>query len=222
IIQVGHYTEKKASELTRTIVGVVETCHSLGFMHRDLKPDNFLLVDKKEDSLDHFSILLILDYLSSSSHLRIVNSELCFEVGRGAMGGIGESFNDVVGSPYYVAPEVLRKRYDPEADVWSAGVIVYILLSVPPFWAVEYIEEYLNASHSEACDMVEPTEKDWKVAQLEHVFIWAAKYVMFSSMKNVGKLDVELAVKEQSLLSGILEGFLEQKEVSKGNRAMSI
>ncbi|GKA24763.1 calcium-dependent protein kinase 1, partial [Tanacetum coccineum] len=211
IIQVGHYTEKKASELTRTIVGVVETCHSLGFMHRDLKPDNFLLVDKKEDSLDHFSILLILDYLSSSSQLRIVNSELC------------ESFNDVVGSPYYVAPEVLRKRYDPEADVWSAGVIVYILLSgVPPFWAVEYIEEYLNASHSEACDMVEPTEKDWKVAQLEHVFIWAAKYVMFSSMKNVGKLDVELAVKEQSLLSGILEGFLEQKEVSKGNRAMSI
>nr|GEW39020.1 calcium-dependent protein kinase 1-like [Tanacetum cinerariifolium] len=69
IIQVGHYTEKKASELTRTIVGVVETCHSLGFMQRDLKPENFLLVDKKEDSLDHFSKLLILDSLSSSSQV---------------------------------------------------------------------------------------------------------------------------------------------------------
>ncbi|XP_034704387.1 calcium-dependent protein kinase 1-like [Vitis riparia] len=113
IIQHGHYTERKAAELTRTIVGVVEACHSLGVMHRDLKPENFLLVNEEEDSL-----LKTIDF------------------GLSVFFKPGEKFTDVVGSPYYVAPEVLRKRYGPEADVWSAGVILYILLSgVPPFWS---------------------------------------------------------------------------------------
>lgn len=50
IVKRGHYSEKKAAELTRTIVGVIETCHSLGVMHRDLKPENFLFVNQEEDS----------------------------------------------------------------------------------------------------------------------------------------------------------------------------
>lgn len=49
IIERGHYSERKAAELTKIIVGVVEACHSLGVMHRDLKPENFLLVNKDND-----------------------------------------------------------------------------------------------------------------------------------------------------------------------------
>ncbi|KAL8036451.1 hypothetical protein ABFX02_12G160100 [Erythranthe guttata] len=112
IIQRGHYTERKAAELARLIVGVVEACHSLGVMHRDLKPENFLFVNEEEESP-----LKTIDF------------------GLSVFFKPGETFCDVVGSPYYVAPEVLRKHYGPECDVWSAGVIIYILLSgVPPFW----------------------------------------------------------------------------------------
>ncbi|KAJ4746606.1 Calcium-dependent protein kinase [Rhynchospora pubera] len=113
IIQRGHYSERKAAALTKIIVGVVEACHSLGVMHRDLKPENFLLSNKDDDL-----------------------SLKAIDFGLSVFFKPGQIFSDVVGSPYYVAPEVLRKNYGPEADVWTAGVILYILLSgVPPFWA---------------------------------------------------------------------------------------
>ncbi|XP_061360839.1 calcium-dependent protein kinase 1-like isoform X2 [Gastrolobium bilobum] len=127
IVERGHYTERKAAKLSRTIVGVIESCHSLGVMHRDLKPENFLFVNEQEDSP-----LKAIDF------------------GLSAFFKPGDIFNDVVGSPYYVAPEVLRKRYGQESDVWSAGVILYILLcGVPPFWGESEQEIFEAILHSD-------------------------------------------------------------------------
>ncbi|KAI8010977.1 Calcium-dependent protein kinase 19 [Camellia lanceoleosa] len=113
IIAKGHYSEKAASSICRAIVNVVHICHFMGVMHRDLKPENFLLSDKSEKAL-----LKATDF-----GLSVFIEE-------------GKAYRDIVGSAYYVAPEVLRRRYGKEIDIWSAGVILYILLSgVPPFWA---------------------------------------------------------------------------------------
>ncbi|CAN1226851.1 Calcium-dependent protein kinase 34 [Linum grandiflorum] len=114
IIAKGHYTERAAASLLRTIVEIVHTCHSMGVIHRDLKPENFLLLNKDESSpLKATDFGLSVFYKKS-----------------------GEVFKDIVGSAYYIAPEVLKRKYGPEADIWSIGVMLYILLSgVPPFWA---------------------------------------------------------------------------------------
>ncbi|KAJ0971502.1 hypothetical protein J5N97_019461 [Dioscorea zingiberensis] len=113
IITKGHYSERAAAALCREIVTVVHNCHSMGVMHRDLKPENFLFLRKDEDSP-----LKATDF------------------GLSVFFKPGDSFRDLVGSAYYVAPEVLKRNYGVEADIWSAGVILYILLSgVPPFWA---------------------------------------------------------------------------------------
>ncbi|CAH1445702.1 calcium-dependent protein kinase 7 [Lactuca sativa] len=113
IVARGHYTERAAAGVTKTIVEVIQMCHKHGVMHRDLKPENFLFANKKETAA-----LKAIDF------------------GLSVFFKPGERFNEIVGSPYYMAPEVLKRNYGPEVDVWSAGVILYILLcGVPPFWA---------------------------------------------------------------------------------------
>mmetsp|Transcript_8407 Transcript_8407/g.15954 ORF Transcript_8407/g.15954 Transcript_8407/m.15954 type:complete len:480 (-) Transcript_8407:471-1910(-) len=113
IVSRGHYSEKAAAGVFRTIMKVVAQCHALGVIHRDLKPENFLLSTKNEDA-----ILKATDF------------------GLSVFFSPNQKFSDVVGSAYYVAPEVLKRSYGHEADNWSAGVILYILLcGVPPFWA---------------------------------------------------------------------------------------
>lgn len=94
------------------MVKVVAHFHEQGVIHRDLKLENFMLKSKGEDAP-----LMAIDFGLSTF----------FEP--------GQRFQEIVGSAYYVAPEVLRKNYGKECDIWSVGVILYMLLcGVPPFW----------------------------------------------------------------------------------------
>eukprot|EP00775_Hariotina_reticulata_P005113 gene5113-5353_t len=116
IMAKGQYTEKDAAKVTRKMLKVVAFCHEMGVMHRDLKPDNFLLADPAEEA-----------------ELKAADFGLsCFIKP-------GEELKDVCGTVYYIAPEMLlQSGYDEKADVWAIGVILYILLcGHPPFEAVE-------------------------------------------------------------------------------------
>ncbi|KAK8940447.1 Calcium-dependent protein kinase 28 [Platanthera zijinensis] len=108
----SRYTEKDAAIVVRQMLKVAAECHLHGLVHRDMKPENFLLKSTKEDSPLKATDFGLSDFIKP-----------------------GKRFPDIVGSAYYVAPEVLKRISGPESDVWSIGVITYILLcGRRPFW----------------------------------------------------------------------------------------
>eukprot|EP00284_Hemiselmis_tepida_P013962 CAMPEP_0174918056 /NCGR_PEP_ID=MMETSP1355-20121228/2861_1 /TAXON_ID=464990 /ORGANISM="Hemiselmis tepida, Strain CCMP443" /LENGTH=495 /DNA_ID=CAMNT_0016163213 /DNA_START=168 /DNA_END=1655 /DNA_ORIENTATION=- len=116
IIQKEQYSEKDAAKCFKEMISAIAYIHSIGIVHRDLKPENVLYANKSEDSpikVADFGLgaLLELDPTRQSA------------------------LKTVCGTPSYVAPEIItRQGYGKECDVWSSGIILYILLcGFPPF-----------------------------------------------------------------------------------------
>ncbi|KAJ9139937.1 hypothetical protein P3X46_030629 [Hevea brasiliensis] len=108
----GRFSEVEARVIFRHLMQVVFYCHEIGVVHRDLKPENILLATK-----------------ASSSPIKLADFGLATYINP------GQNLHGTVGSPFYIAPDVLTGGYNQAADVWSAGVILYVLLSgTPPFW----------------------------------------------------------------------------------------
>lgn len=110
----GHFSERDAAKLIHSILDAIQYCHDeKRIVHRDLKPENFLYATEADDSP-----IKIIDFGLSRPDVS-PNSIM----------------RTKVGTPYYVAPEVLRRKYTASCDIWSIGVICYILLcGYPPFY----------------------------------------------------------------------------------------
>lgn len=116
-------TEAYAAKTVSQMLSAVAFLHARNICHRDLKLENWVL----ESGKDVWSPLKLIDF-GLSTHFTP-----------------GHKLSRVVGSSYYVAPEVLKKSYTEACDLWSLGVIVYMLLSgAPPFYGKN--DEAIKAS----------------------------------------------------------------------------
>jgi len=116
IVTKDHYSETEAAKVFVQVMSAIEYIHSIGVVHRDLKPENVLYANESEESpvkIADFGLGKLVQLESAAP----------------------APMRTVCGTPIYVAPEVLiKKGYGMECDVWSAGVILYILLcGFPPF-----------------------------------------------------------------------------------------
>ena len=115
INEAGSLKEDVSSFLMKQIFSAVDFCHQKGIIHRDLKPENILIESEEEANKEFFTVKII-DF-GTSGKLKS-----------------GEMFNLTVGTPLYVSPEVLKNKYNEKCDIWSCGVIMYMMLSGnPPF-----------------------------------------------------------------------------------------
>jgi len=137
------FNENLVCNLIFKIASAIHHCHSLGVVHRDLKPENILFENKSD-----FSDIKIIDFGLS----RKVQSE--------------DDLHSIVGSPFYVAPEVLEGNYDEKCDIWSIGVIAFCLLSgKPPFYSDNREELFRKIKKENVCF----AKKIWENISLEAI-----------------------------------------------------
>ncbi|KAL5851831.1 hypothetical protein ACOSQ3_006949 [Xanthoceras sorbifolium] len=123
IIDKGVFSESESRVVITQVLQAISHMHRSGIIHRDIKPDNIMF--SSEENLVKLTDFGSADFFSKES---------------------GEAVRGVVGTPYYVAPEVLAGReYNEKVDVWSAGVVLYIMLAgFPPFYG-ETVSEIFEA-----------------------------------------------------------------------------
>lgn len=111
IIDKDRISEESTAVLMHQLLWCVNYIHGKGIVHRDLKPENILLEAKKD-----YDQIKIIDF-GTASFLEE-----------------GEYLKDKTGTSYYMAPEVIEKKYDFKCDIWSCGVIAFLMISgTPPF-----------------------------------------------------------------------------------------
>ena len=173
------YSEKDAANIFQQVMSCIQYCHNKNICHRDLKPENILYLNPGSEK---DNLIKVIDFGLSQACDRLKTK---------------------VGTAYYVSPEILNGNYTHLCDIWSAGVILYILLSGdPPFngpndsaiyqkvaqMKYTFPENKWKNVSNEAKDLIShmlvPEEKRYTASQvLEHDWFKNAKDVPLSDIE---------------------------------------
>ena len=135
----NHLSEKVSKYIMKQLLSAVDFCHENGIIHRDLKPEN-ILIESKEDARNEFFTIKLIDFGTSD---KLSKGKMC---------------KVQIGTPFYIAPEVLSNSYNEKCDLWSCGVILYIMLcGDPPFYGDTDDEIYASVKRG----IVEYSEEEW-------------------------------------------------------------
>ena len=137
------FTEKEAAIIFKQLVSAISYCHDMNIVHRDLKPENILFINE-----DKNSPIKVIDF-GFSKEFKNKNSN-----------SKQKNMSSKVGTVYYMSPEVLQGNYNELCDIWSCGVILYIILcGYPPFQGNNDKEIYQSIQKG----IVEFPQKEWKM-----------------------------------------------------------
>jgi calcium-dependent protein kinase len=179
IIELGCLGEQEASYILRQILSAIVYAHNHNIVHRDLKPENILL----DIAADGSYMIKVVDWGTAREY------------------DPNNKMNEKYGTAYYMAPEVLKKNYDAKCDIWSCGVILYIMLcGKPPFAGrneTEIMKNVLKGKYTlegDAWSVISEEAKDLVQKMLEYdpakrlSALEAYEHVWFKVMATAMKL----------------------------------
>jgi calcium-dependent protein kinase len=208
------------------VISAINYCHSIGIVHRDIKPENILFSD-----------------LTDEAEVKIID----FGLSKKFSSGIDELMHSFIGTPYFVAPEVIKMKYDSNCDMWSIGATAFMLFTgSPPFPDLRredvlrkiqqeeplYKKEIWDRYSSEAKDFVKkllikkPNKRMTAEKALNHPFfqninktIHDKKYLNMEILTNLQNFQIPFRFKK--LVLGALIHTLSRRELTALNNTFN-
>lgn len=222
IDKIDNFNETFIALIFYKIISAINYCHSIGVVHRDIKPDNILFVDE-----------------SDSAEVKIID----FGLSKKFSSDYSELMHSFIGTPYFVAPEVIKMEYNFNCDLWSIGATAYMLFTgTPPFpdqsrekvlkniqcMEPDYSKSRFGQISPEGLDFIKkllvknPKKRMTARDALKHKFfkninkeLHNKKFLDFEILKNLRHFQIPIKFKKL-VLSALVE-TLEKDEIKKLN-----